>query len=99
MSSMKRCFPGKTCSDVFLSTLYIIMNTLSGGKVASEKCAKLRRISGSYLDNHFVHIIRSRPQKMNKGDQLYSFSFRPQGEVKYSVPRLHVDFPIILYSD
>ena len=36
---------------------------------------------------------------MNKGDQLYSFSFRPQGEVKYSVPRLHVDFPIILYSD
>ena len=23
----------------------------------------------------------------------------PQGEVKYKVPRLHVDFPIILYSD
>ena len=23
----------------------------------------------------------------------------PQGEVKYRVPRLHVDFPIILYSD
>lgn len=26
-------------------------------------------------------------------------NLRPQGEVKYSVPRLHVDFPIILYSD
>ena len=24
---------------------------------------------------------------------------RPQGDVKYSVPCLHVDFPIILYSD
>ena len=23
----------------------------------------------------------------------------PQGEVKYNVPRLHVDFPIVLYSD
>jgi len=26
-------------------------------------------------------------------------NLRPQGEVKYSVPCLHVDFPIILYSD
>ena len=24
---------------------------------------------------------------------------RPQGDVKYNVPCLHVDFPIILYSD
>ena len=23
----------------------------------------------------------------------------PQGEVKYKVPRLHVDFPIVLYSE
>ena len=76
----------------------IIVVLLLGGKVAREKCAKLRRISGSSLDNHFVHI-RSRPRKMNIGNYLYSFSFRPQGEVKYSVPRLHVDFPIILYSD
>ena len=49
-----------------------LTDILLGGKVAREKCAKLRRISGSSLDNHFVHIIRSRPQKMNKGDQLYS---------------------------
>ena len=27
------------------------------------------------------------------------FFSRPQGDVKYSVPCLHVDFPIILYSD
>ncbi len=26
-------------------------------------------------------------------------NLRPQGDVKYRTPRLHVDFPIILYSD
>ena len=26
-------------------------------------------------------------------------NLKPQGEVKYQVPRLHVDFPIILFSN
>jgi len=34
-------------------------------------------------------------RKMRRVDR----NLRPQGEVKYRVPRLHVDFPIILYSD
>ena len=51
----------------FLHRILHILNTLSGGKVAREKCAKLRRISGSSLDNHFVHIIRSIPHKWIKG--------------------------------
>jgi hypothetical protein len=34
-------------------------------------------------------------RKMRKVEK----NLRPQGEVKYKVPRLHVDFPIILYSD
>lgn len=34
-------------------------------------------------------------RKMRRVDR----GLRPQGEVKYSCPRLNVDFPIILYSD
>ena len=34
-------------------------------------------------------------RKMRRVDK----NLRPQGEVKYNIPRLHVDFPIILYSD
>ena len=36
-----------------LLTTWCIINLLSGGKVAREKCAELRRISGNAFDNVF----------------------------------------------
>ncbi|TRY70002.1 hypothetical protein TCAL_07333 [Tigriopus californicus] len=50
------------------------------------------------LAHEFYEEIPSRrgiPARMRKITKKH---LRPQGEVKYSNPRLHVDFPIILYQ-
>ena len=69
----------------------------TGKRVAREKCEELRRISGISFVLSLNSVSRILPWCSTYLPN--PFFSRPQGDVKYSVPCLHVDFPIILYSD
>lgn len=51
------------------------------------------------LAHEFYEEVPARRKGGKKKMKKVVGNLRPQGEVKYTVPRLHVDFPIILYSD
>jgi len=50
---------------------------------------------GDLAHEFYEEIKKGGKRKMRRIDR----NLTPQGEVKYRVPCLHVDFPIILYSD
>ena len=51
------------------------------------------------LAHEFYEEVLPRKKGGKRKMKRVEKNLRPQGEVKYTVPRLHVDFPIILYSD
>eukprot|EP00088_Acartia_fossae_P039518 TRINITY_DN4114_c0_g2_i2.p1 TRINITY_DN4114_c0_g2~~TRINITY_DN4114_c0_g2_i2.p1 ORF type:complete len:113 (+),score=20.21 TRINITY_DN4114_c0_g2_i2:221-559(+) len=50
---------------------------------------------GDLAHEFYEEIKKGGKRKMKRIEK----NLRPQGEVKYRYPRLHVDFPIVLYSD
>jgi len=51
------------------------------------------------LAHEFYEEVLPRKKGGKRRMRKVEKNLRPQGEVKYRVPCLHVDFPIILYSD
>eukprot|EP00090_Calanus_glacialis_P004225 TRINITY_DN13126_c0_g1_i1.p1 TRINITY_DN13126_c0_g1~~TRINITY_DN13126_c0_g1_i1.p1 ORF type:complete len:110 (-),score=40.21 TRINITY_DN13126_c0_g1_i1:175-504(-) len=51
------------------------------------------------LAHEFYEEVEPRKKGGKRKMRRVEKNLRPQGEVKYRVPCLHVDFPIILYSD
>jgi hypothetical protein len=50
---------------------------------------------GDLAHEFYEEIKKGGKRKMRRVEK----NLTPQGEVKYRYPRLHVDFPIVLYSD
>ena len=53
---------------------------------------------GDLAHEFYEEVIPKRKGGHRKMRRVSSKHLTPQGEVKYPHPRLHVDFPIILYQ-
>lgn len=51
------------------------------------------------LAHEFFEQVPARQQGRTRMRRVHPRKLRPQGTVRYKFPRLHVDFPIVLYRD